>query len=74
MNENTSPIGGLLNRTDAARYLSMSPATLDEFRRAGKVLSVRHGGRWMYSVRDLDSYISGLETYAEYTARMKRAS
>ncbi|MCA9052102.1 MAG: hypothetical protein KDA89_25370 [Planctomycetaceae bacterium] len=52
----------------------MSPATLDEFRRAGKVLSVRHGGRWMYSVRDLDSYISGLETYAEYTARMKRAS
>lgn len=74
MNENNSPLGGLLNRTDAARYLSMSPATLDEFRRAGKVLSVRHGGRWMYSVRDLDTYISGLETYQEYVSRMKRSA
>ena len=74
MNETHAPAGGLLNRTDAARYLSMSPATLDEFRRAGKVLSVRHGGRWMYSIRDLDSYIAGLETYQEYVSRMKRAS
>ncbi len=74
MNENNSPFGGLLDRADAAKYLHISIGTLDNYRRAGAVVAVRNGGRWMYSVRDLDSYIAGLETYAEYTARMMRSA
>lgn len=58
--DDTSPKAGALSSADAARYLGMSPKTLQNRRSLG--LAPRHGnhpgGGVYYRVADLDAYLS----------------
>lgn len=56
---------GLLDRDGAARYLATSARRIDELRRGGRLLAVKDGVAWRYTIADLDAYIAKLPTSAE---------
>lgn len=56
---------GLLDRDAAGEYLSTSPRRVDELRRGGRLLAVKDGSEWKYTIADLDAYIDKLPTSAE---------
>lgn len=47
-----------LNRVEAAKALSVSPATLDRLANRGLILACRATGRPLYSIKEIERFLS----------------
>jgi excisionase family DNA binding protein len=53
-----------LTRNEAARYLRIGTATLDNLVAAGEIPSVKLGGRRLFRIADVDARLDELATVA----------
>ena len=62
----------LMNKKEAAEYLSVHPDTLMGEVRKGRVVGIRVASAWRFDKRDLDGYVDGLRREATAAAMAAR--
>lgn len=55
----------LYDAKTAAEMLSTSQRSIDDLRRGGKLIAVKHGRAWKYRHEDLVAYADSLQTSME---------
>lgn len=64
----------LLSVNEASRYLSMSERTIQRLSKQGKIKGIRFGGRWKFSKKDIEEYLSSGIDFSKTPVRIPHYS